>query len=295
MTERTLELRKDGSLGSRTFGKVMVDCSFLCEGSLLGNLGQKSAGLLRLKLIFHEPEGFKLSSAEINLSFLQSSAGSLPSVTQHVYPDLLCGPLLSQQHSGDVHLEPEVNAGNFGTISGLGYQSHKDRTENVRWHLKGNRLPDAEHSYTKVGWIWQANPLNEQNEINRGFHLAIVVEDMGAENALRTQLEIGGKLKQLRSGWPKFQLRAPIKRPTVKISLLQESNEFPKVIKELSAKIRSLNATSIQGKPAAPRGLINHVYSTLTRFLHRMTHIVTVGHLKVIHQSAFEESYALNQ
>ena len=240
------ELTRDGSLGSSTFGRATVDCSFLCEESLSGSLAQKPAGLLRLKLTFHEPDGFKLSSADINLSFLQSSAGSLPSVTQHVYPDLLCGPPLSQQHSRDIRLEPEVNAGSIGSIGGLGWQNHQERTEMFRWHLKGNRLPDDEHLYTKVGWIWQANPLNQQNELNRGFHLAVVVEDLDDQKALRTQLEIGGKLR--RSGWRKFRFRPPAADLTATIRLSQESKEFQRVIEELSARIRSLNAVSIQGK-----------------------------------------------
>ena len=248
---RNLELERDGSVGSQAFGKATVDCSFLCEESLLGNLAQKPAGLLRLKLTFHEPEGYKLSSADINLSFLQSSAGSSPSVTQHVYPDLLCGPLLSQQHSRDIHVEPEVNAANLGSISGLGWQSHRERTEMFRWHLKGNRLPNEEHLYTKVGWIWQANPLNEQNELNRGFHLAVVVENLDDAKVLRTQLEIGGKLRQL--GWRKFRLRPPAESPTATIRLLHESKEFQQLVEDLSTRISNLNTTSIKGKLAVTR------------------------------------------
>lgn len=127
------------------------DCGFLSSKSQWGELRGSPAGLLRLTLNFHEPADFKLSSAEVHLCFLPSDAGSSPNITEHLYPDILCGPPLSQQKSRKTDVEPTVEA--MGASVGVGgIHSSAEWSQTLRWLLRGSRLPDEQNLYTKAEW-----------------------------------------------------------------------------------------------------------------------------------------------
>ena len=132
--------------------KICVsDCGFLSSKSQWGKLGDIPAGLLRLTLNFHEPADYKLSSAETHLCFLPSDAGPPPNITEHLYPDILCGPPLSQQKSRRNDIEPTVEA--MGTSVGLGgIHNSAEWSKTLRWLLRGSRLPDEHNLYTRAEW-----------------------------------------------------------------------------------------------------------------------------------------------
>lgn len=141
----------DQSLGHRKFGKTTVDCAFLSSKSQWGTLQDNPAGLLRLALNFHEPANYKLSSAEAHFCFLPSEKGLSPNITEHIYPDILFGPLLSQHKSRNFDIEPTVEA--MGTsVGGVGVHKTAEWSKTLRWLLKGSRLPDEQNFYTKAQW-----------------------------------------------------------------------------------------------------------------------------------------------
>ena len=132
-------------------GKCLSDCGFLSSKSQWGTLGDTPTGLLRLTLNFHEPAEYKLSSAEVHLCFLPSDAGPPPSITEHLYPDILCGPPLSQQKSRKKDIEPTVEA--MGTSVGVGgVHFCTEWSKTLRWLLRGSRLPDDQNMYTRAEW-----------------------------------------------------------------------------------------------------------------------------------------------
>ena len=140
----------DKSLGHRKIGKTTVDCGFLSSKSQWGMLEERPAGLLRLSLNFHEPADYKLSSAEVLLSFLPTKTCQ-PYVTEHLYPDILCGPPLSQRKFRNRDVEPSVGA--YGaSVGGVGFKDTMDWEKTFRWLLRGSRLPDDDRLYTTAEW-----------------------------------------------------------------------------------------------------------------------------------------------
>ena len=238
----------DISLGHRNFGKATVDCGFLASKSQWGSLGGDPAGLLRMMLNFHEPADYKLASAEICLSFLVGDDGSPPSVTEHIYPDLLCGPPISQQRSRNIVLEPSVEA--FGTsIGGLGVHNSVDWSKTHRWLLRGSRLPDEQNSYTRASWAWKANKLNEQNELIRAFQLAVVLAQ--SQPSIKIRIAIEGKLE--RNRWKyKFGGRDHEPQNATSLELPLRDDDLSPVIKELAEEIHRLNVAFVPGVNNTP-------------------------------------------
>jgi hypothetical protein len=188
-----------------------------------------------------------LSSAEIDISFLPATdTGSPPLVTEHVYPDIICGPPLSQQTSRSRDLEPSVDVSGVVSIGGLGQKSTKDRLETFRWHLRGNRLPDDENNYTKAGWIWVANRLNAQSELIRKFQLAVVIECLQPLDPFKTSVAIRGKLRR---GWYIFKFGYSEAPPTVLTHQPSQALvELGPLVETLAMDISSLNEAPVPGE-----------------------------------------------
>ncbi|MCJ1460518.1 hypothetical protein MMC28_010900 [Mycoblastus sanguinarius] len=232
----------DRSLGHRKFGKTTMDCGFLSSKSQWGTLGENNpAGLLRLTLNFHEPADYKLSSAEASLCFLPSSAGPSPNVTEHLYPDILCGPPLSQHKSRNNNIEPTVEAMG-ASVGGVGIHNTAEWSKTLRWLLRGSRLPDAQNLYTKAEWSWQANKLNEQSELKRAFQLALVLAH--SEPRLNVTVAIKGKLRQ---GWRRYTFgysKDPPKVVQLELSCPQNI-ELASIVETLAAEIARLNTVPV--------------------------------------------------
>lgn len=239
----------DRSLGHRNFGKTTVDCSFLDSKSKWGKMGEDSVALLRLSLNLHEPAGYKLSSSECCLRFLPLTAGPSPSVTEYIYPDVLCGPPLAQRVSRNHNLEPTVEI--MGTsIGGVGVHGSAERLKTLRWHLRGSRLPDEENIYTRASWAWQANRLNEENELVRAFQLAVVLAH--SEPSIGVTLAIDGRLRR---GFRKFKFgsfKAP--HTATELELRPCDAELSSVIEGLAEEITRLNKCPIPRKQIALEG-----------------------------------------
>ncbi|KAL6712942.1 hypothetical protein ACLMJK_009497 [Lecanora helva] len=234
----------DKSLGNQQFGKAKVDCAFLASKSQWGLLGEDPAGLLRLALNFHEPD-YKLSSAEIRLSFLPCDTGCPPNVTEHVYPEVLCGPPIAQQKSRNVSLEPSLG---FSGVSfgGLGLHDTADWARTHRWHLRGCRLPDEQNSYTLVSWTWKANRLNAQNELIPAFQLAVVL--MHQKPLIKVSLAIEGKIE--RGLWRgRFGKRVRKPQDVIELALCRQDVDFSAVVNGLAQEIIHLNTVPNPQKP----------------------------------------------
>ena len=245
--------RIDQSLGHRSFGRTTVDCAFLSNKSHWGTLDRESAGLLRLTLNIHEPAGYKLSSAEIHLCFSHSEAGPSPNVTEHLYPEVLCGPPLSRQKTRNRDLEPSIEALST-SVGGVGIHNTVEWSETLRWLLRGSRLPDEHHAYSKAEWSWQANKWNEQSELRRAFQLGMVITH--CEPRVRVTVSIKGRLRDgLRNGLRIFKLVESKKSPTaVHVEFRQKDVELDSIIQTLAADIADLNTIAIpeHGTPSNP-------------------------------------------
>lgn len=127
------------------------DCNFLSRMSKWGKAGDIPTGVLRLLLNFHQPAGYKLSSAETHLCFLPSDEGLLPTITGLPYPRTLWGPPFPQQRSRRINIQPRVEV--TGTSAEIGsLHNSAEWTNTLRWLLIGSSLPDDQDLYTKAEW-----------------------------------------------------------------------------------------------------------------------------------------------
>ncbi|CAF9932866.1 MAG: hypothetical protein HETSPECPRED_008466 [Heterodermia speciosa] len=245
--------RLDQSLGHRSFGKTTVDCAFLSNKSHWGTLDHESAGLLRLALNIHEPAGYKLSSAEIHLCFYHSEQGPWPNVTEHLYPEILCGPPLSRHKTRTRDVEPSVEALST-SVGGVGVHNIDEWSETFRWLLRGSRLPDEFHGYSKAEWSWQANKWNEQSELRRAFQLGMVITH--CEPRLKVSVSIKGRLRDgFRDGLRIFKLVESKRSQTdVHVEFSQKKVELESIISTLAAELANLNTEAIPGH-GTPSGL----------------------------------------
>ena len=234
----------DHSLGHQSFGKTTVDCAFLSKKSHWGTLERESAGLLRLTLNIHEPARYKLSSAEIHFCFYHSVEGPSPTVTEHLYPEILCGPALSRHKTRNRDVEPTVEALNT-SVGGIGVHDTVEWSKTLRWLLRGSRLPDEHHAYSKAEWSWQANKWNEQSEIGRAFQLGMIITH--CEPRVRVTVSIKGRLRDgLRHGLQIFKLVESGRSQTaVHVEFSQKDIELESIIPTLAADIANLNAVAI--------------------------------------------------
>ena len=235
--------RLDQSLGHRSFGKTTVDCAFLSKKSHWGTLDRESAGLLRLTLNIHEPAGYKLSSAEIYLCFSHSEDGPSPNVTEHLYPEIICGPPLSRHKTRNRDIEPSVEALST-SVGGVGVHNTDEWSETLRWQLRGSRLPDEHHAYSKAEWSWQANKWNEQSELRRAFQLGMVITH--CEPKIRVTMSIKGRLRDRLRGVRIFKLVEPKRSQTaVHVEFSPKDVELESIIATLAADLADLNTVVI--------------------------------------------------
>ena len=235
--------RLDRSLGHRSFGKTTVDCAFLSKKSHWGTLDRESAGLLRLTLNIHEPAGYKLSSAEIHLCFSHSEDGPSPNVTEHLYPEILCGPPLSRHKTRNRDIEPSVEALST-SVGGVGVHNTDEWSETLRWQLRGSRLPDEHHAYSKAEWSWQANRWNEQSELRRAFQLGMVITH--CEPKIKVTLSIKGRLRDGIRGFRIFKLVESKRSQTaVHVEFSPKKVELESIISTLAADLADLNTVAI--------------------------------------------------
>ena len=242
----------DQSLGHRSFGKTTVDCAFLSNKSHWGTFDREPAGLLRLTLNIHEPAGYKLSSAEIRLCFSHSEEGPSPNVTEHLYPEILCGPPLSRHKTRNRDVEPSVEALST-SVGGVGIHNTVEWSETLRWLLRGSRLPDEHHAYSKAEWSWQGNKWNQQSELRRAFQLGMVITH--CEPRLRVTVSIRGRLRDgLRDGLRIFKLVESKKSQTaVHVEFNQKNVDLESLISTLAADLADLNTVAIpeHGTPSS--------------------------------------------
>lgn len=142
------------SLGSKSVGKITVDCRFLFKKSRWGVLGESQfpAGILYLDLNIGPPQGCKVKSATVTVTLDDSDECiySLTSDDRDLYHDSDCPvemtgyfspqPLLGEEKSTEfrrtMRMTPEVQAMGFG-VGGIGGESEKAFKASSRWTFMG--------------------------------------------------------------------------------------------------------------------------------------------------------------
>lgn len=203
----------DGSLASRSIGKVNIDCRLRLSESKWGLLeGSQPAGILYVDLTFDQPAHCRLSSATVLISLEEDEEddkkkgeekdkGEVTLSRLRVCefgPKLLTGEPTTLKRRTEYSFTPEVNAG-VGGFGGLGVKRQNSINYVSRWVLKGNTLAPADKKrktpgivYRTLKWELTENELAFQPEERSVVHTGFA---FGHElKRFFIKVEISGKL-----------------------------------------------------------------------------------------------------
>lgn len=176
MSPLTADAVRNICLGQQDFGKATVNCLFLHKHSKWGTLDSTPVAILRLLLTFKEPFGFKLSNAEVKLSFVSVDVGvQPPAVTDHVYPSMIHGPPIARARNTNLEIKPQFEA--FGvSAGGVGAAADDQLTQTAQWTFETVQQADKDRLCTSVQWLWESNALNPYKELVPPRNVAVVIE-----------------------------------------------------------------------------------------------------------------------
>ena len=238
-------------LGQQDYGKATVNCLFLHKKSKWGTLESTPIAILRLLLTFKESLGYKLSSAEVELSFVSVDTSVEPPsvVTEHVYPLMIHGPPTTRARNTSREIKPHLEA--FGvTAGGLGISMDAQSTETAQWTLETVLKADKDQLSTIVSWLWESNALNPYKELVPPRNVAVVIEHSNCKFQMNLKIDARLRNESKRLFW---LLRSRPKTRTVADFSGQGDVDLEPVVKGLKDEIHRLNALSIRGEQ-----ILNH-------------------------------------
>ncbi|MCJ1426153.1 hypothetical protein MMC29_004055 [Sticta canariensis] len=232
-------------LGQQDFGKATVNCLFLHKKSKWGTLESTPIAILRLLLTFKESLGYKLSGAEVELSFVPVDIGvEPPSVTEHVYPLMIHGPPTTRVRNTSREIRPHLEA--FGVAAGgLGASMDAQSTQTAQWTFETVVKSDKDQLGTIVSWLWESNALNPYKELVPPRNVAVVIEHSKCK--FQMNLKIDARLRN-ESKHLFWLLRSRPKNRTIADFSGQGDVDLEPVVKGLKDEIHRLNALSIRGE-----------------------------------------------
>lgn len=233
-------------LGQQDFGKATVNCCFLHKKSKWGTLDSTPIAILRLLLTLKESYGYKLSSAEVELSFVSVNiGGEPPAVTEHVYPSMIHGPPTTRARSTNREFKPQIEG--FGaTASGIGVVTDDQSTQTAQWTFGAALGADKDQLCTVVSWLWESNALNPYKELVPPRHVAAVIEH--SKCAFQMNLKIDARLQDKSKRFFCLLRSRPKTTTTIADFSSHGDVDLEAVVKGLKAEIHRLNAPSILGE-----------------------------------------------
>ncbi|KAM7200300.1 hypothetical protein V8F33_004018, partial [Rhypophila sp. PSN 637] len=204
----------EGSLASRSIGKVNIDCRLRLSESKWGVLeGTQPAGILYVDLTFDQPARCRLSSATVLISLEEYDEDDKGKSKEkddkdemtlsrlrvcEFGPKLLTGEPTTLKRRTEYSFTPEVNAG-VGGFGGLGVKRQNSINYVSRWVLKGNTLAPADKKrktpgivYRTLKWELTENELAFQPTERSVVHTAFAFEH--ELKRFYIKVEISGKL-----------------------------------------------------------------------------------------------------
>lgn len=214
-----------GSLGSRSIGKVLIDCKLRFSDSQWGVLGLRGvpAGILYVDLTFSQPDKYRLSSASIRITLEEhkdepktSSArdsvfadDSQLAVTDHFGPKLLTGKTTTREGRLLYSAIPEFGACGF-SAGGLGVQAEKTVHCENRWVLSGHHVAGSlrdgsfDATYKTLVWDLSENELDAQPLHSNTFHTGLALTHDAKPFFIKVEIEgrLRKRLDRLRYRFP---------------------------------------------------------------------------------------------
>lgn len=209
-----------GSLGSRYFGKVLIDCKFRFAESQWGTLGPSNApaGVIYIDLSFNQPKTHRLASASIQISLHDfemapasakgkrkgqtNAVASGLAVTDKFGPQMLTGKPTISFGKTSYSLKPEVGA--MGAhIGGVGVSGEKMVVYSSQWVLDGHLVPGNPDgvvprgaTYKTLKWDLSEDDFTSQSPVHGSVvHTGFAITHEAKPFYIKVKIE--GKLRKL--------------------------------------------------------------------------------------------------
>lgn len=198
------------SIGSRSFGKITVDCQLLFNKSKWGILEGLPGGVMYLNLNFGPPQGSRLREATITITLDEQDerlepysrspphralhhSGAAVQVTEWYGPQTLGGEKKSANITSTTKAVPHANILGYG-VGGVGHERSKKFLKESRWSFNGQLLRGKRTStYTTLRWHLTENELDGQSFHNPKIRTAFAFEHSGQPFIMK--VEIKGRLQ----------------------------------------------------------------------------------------------------
>ncbi|KAJ3535298.1 hypothetical protein NM208_g7129 [Fusarium decemcellulare] len=200
------------SVGTRSVGKMTVDCRFLFKKSRWGVLGDNRfpAGIIYLDLNFGPPQGCKVKSATVTVTLDDADRCLHPyrtrsdrayhtsncpvQMTDWYGPKQLIGEEKSTEFKRTMRMAPELHVMGGGA-SGVGVDSEKTFKYSSRWTFNGQLLPGKNTwTYKTLKWDLKDNDFEIQASRSSRVHTAFAFEHAGQPFLMKVEIE--GKLEK---------------------------------------------------------------------------------------------------
>lgn len=207
-------MSRHASIGSKSIGKINIDCQFLFKSSRWGVLGREEklpAGIIYINLNLGPPQGCRVKSATITITLDEEAtclkryqegrtfheSGCPVQMTDLYGPKALAGQNKSAYVNRTTKLTPEANVlGNGG--GGVGFESNKTFTRSARWSFNGQLLPGSGKKdralYKSLRWDLNENELESQSFHSSKVSTAFTFQHSGQPFLLK--VDIDGKLEK---------------------------------------------------------------------------------------------------
>ncbi|KAK3339824.1 hypothetical protein B0T25DRAFT_636264 [Lasiosphaeria hispida] len=199
----------DATAGSKSVGKITIDCQFLFKQSQWGVLGDRAfpAGVLYLNLNFGRLQSCRLKSAAVTITLddedpcletyrRRFSRGQIYVPYCPIHITDWYGPkktLLGEERIVDKRfarrMMPEFNFMDIG-VGGLGFESETSFQQSRRWSFNGQLLPGkGTWEHKSLRWDMVENDLERQPTHSSRMYTAFAFEHSGQPFLMKVDVE----------------------------------------------------------------------------------------------------------
>lgn len=199
------------SIGSKSLGKIKIDCQFLFKESQWGTFEGRPGGIIYLNLYFGPPQNCRVREATVTITLDEEDpclepfnatqrlrvlheSGIEAQMTPWFGPQVLGGEKKSAEIKSTTKAVPEANFGGYG-VGGIGHERSKVFKQEARWSFYGQLLRGKRtNTYASLRWHLNENELESQTFHNPKFRTAFAFEHCGKPFLMKVDIE--GRLEK---------------------------------------------------------------------------------------------------
>lgn len=199
------------SIGSKSLGKINIDCQFLFKESQWGTFEGRPGGIVYLDLNFGPPQNCRVQEATVIITLDEEDpclepfnktqrlrvlheSGIEAQMTPWFGPQVLGGEKKSAEITSKTKAVPEANFIGHG-VGGIGHERSKVFKQEARWSFYGQLIRRKRTTtYASLRWHLNENELESQTFHNPKFRTAFAFEHCGKPFLMKVDIE--GRLEK---------------------------------------------------------------------------------------------------